>query len=106
MAETWRLIDTGLRPATQNIALDRALLEARRAEESPSTLRLLRFPRCALIGSDRSAVHELDLDHCRAAGLRVQRRITGGEAMCLDEGQLVWALCLHRRELGGTDLRV
>ncbi len=43
MAEMWRVIDTGLRAVAQNIALDRALLEARRAEEIPSTLRFCRF---------------------------------------------------------------
>jgi len=44
MVETWRLIDTGLRAAAQNIALDRALLEAREAEEITSTLRFARKP--------------------------------------------------------------
>ena len=34
MTKTWRLIDTGLQPAAQNIALDRALLEAERWTES------------------------------------------------------------------------
>ena len=42
MVEMWRVIDTGLRAAAQNIALDRALLEARNAEEIASTLRFYR----------------------------------------------------------------
>ena len=36
MAENWRLIDTGLRSAAQNIALSRALLESHRAEKDAS----------------------------------------------------------------------
>ena len=105
MADMWRLIDTGLRPPAQNIALDRALLEARRADEVPSTLRFLRFPACALIGCDRSAGQELNLDYCQAAGVAIQRRITGGDVMWLDENQLVWELYLHRRDTGATDLK-
>lgn len=105
MSETWRIIDTGLRPAAQNLALNRALLEARRAEEIPSTLRFLRFTPCALIGCGQSPEQELDLDACRAGGIDIQRRLTGGEVMVLNEGQLVWELYLHRRDVGTTDLR-
>src|SRR5687767_4343066 len=105
MSDRWRLVDTGLRPAEQNIALDRALLEARRADEIPSTLRFLRFPRCALIGCRRSVDQELDLEYCEAAGVAVQRRLTGGDLMCLDPGQLMWELVLHRRDVGAADLQ-
>jgi lipoate-protein ligase A len=105
MSERWRLVDTGLRPAAQNIALDRALLEARRADEVPSTLRFLRFPRCALVGSRQSVEQELDLEYCRAAGVAIQRRLTGGDLMCLDPRQLMWELVLHRRDVGAADLQ-
>ena len=105
MAERWRLVDTGLRPAAQNIALDRALLEARRADEIPSTLRFLRFPRCALIGSGQSVEQELDVDYCRAEGIEIQRRVTAGDLVCLDPAQLVWELVLHRRDLGNGALQ-
>ncbi len=105
MAETWRVIDTGLRPAAQNLALNRALLEARRAEEIPSTLRFLRFTPCALIGCSQSAEQELNLDACKAGGIDIQRRLTGGDVMVLNEGQLVWELYLHRRDVGTTALQ-
>jgi len=104
MAETWRVLDTGLRPAAENIALNRALLEARQADESPSTLRFLRFTPSALIGFHQSAEQELDLDYCRAHGVAVQRRITGGGAIYFDETQLGWELYLHRRDLGTADM--
>ena len=57
MAETWRVMDTGLRAAAQNIALDRALLEARHAEEIPSTLRFCRFTPSVLLASRQSVAH-------------------------------------------------
>lgn len=105
MSKTWRLLDTGLRPAAQNIALNRALLEARQAEEAPSTLRFLRFTPSALLGYHQSAEQELDLDYCRANGIAVQRRITGGGAIYFDPGQIGWELYLHRSEPGSGDMR-
>ncbi len=105
MSERWRLVDTGLRPAAQNIALDRALLEARRADEIPSTLRFARFPRCALVGCQQAVEQELDPDYCGSAGIAVQRRVTAGDLMCLDPAQLMWELVLHRRDVGDSDLQ-
>lgn len=105
MADTWRLIDTGLRPAAQNIALNRALLEARQAEEIPSTLRFLRFTPCALLGYHQSAEQELNLDYCRANRIAIQRRITGGGAIYFDEDQLGWELYLHKRDVGTSDMQ-
>ncbi|MBX3665587.1 MAG: lipoate--protein ligase family protein, partial [Burkholderiales bacterium] len=102
----WRVIDTGLRPAAQNIALNRALLEARQAGEIPSTLRFLRFTPSALLGYHQSAEQELNLDYCREQGITVQRRITGGGAIYFDETQIGWELYLHRRELGTADMQL
>ena len=105
MSESWRVIDTGLRPAAQNIALDRALLEARRAEEIPSTLRFLRFAPSALLGYQQSAEQEFNLDYCKAHNIAIQRRITGGGAVYFDETQLGWELCLHQRDIGTSDMQ-
>ncbi|MFN7086414.1 MAG: lipoyl protein ligase domain-containing protein [Burkholderiales bacterium] len=103
--EFWRVLDTGLRSAAQNIALNRALLEARQAEEIPSTLRFLRFTPAALLGYHQSAEQELNLDYCRANGIAIQRRITGGGAIYFDETQLGWELYLHKRDLGTSDMQ-
>jgi len=105
MGEMWRVIDTGLRPAAQNIALNRALLEARQAEEIPSTLRFLRFAPSALLGYHQSAEQELNLDYCRANNIAIQRRITGGGAIYFDETQLGWELYLHKRDVGTADMQ-
>lgn len=104
MAENWRIVDTGLRAAAQNIALSRALLEARRAEEIPSTLRFLRFAPCALLGTHQSAEQELHVENCRARHIAIQRRITAGPAVYVDEAQLGWELYLHVRDVGATTM--
>ena len=103
--EFWRVLDTGLRPAAQNIALNRALLEARQADEIPSTLRFLRFTPSALLGYHQSAGQELNLDYCRANNIAVQRRITGGGAIYFDETQIGWELYLHKRDVGTSDMQ-
>ena len=104
MDRTWRLVDTGLRPAAENIALNRAMLEARQAGETPSTLRFLRFQPCALLGYHQSAEQELDLGYCRAHHIAVQRRITGGGAIYFDPSQLGWELYLAKSDLGCADM--
>ncbi len=105
MSDSWRAVDSGLRSAAQNVALDRALLEARQAEEIPSTLRFLRYAPSALLGSGQSAAQELDLVYCNAHGIAIQRRITGGDTIFTDEHQLDWALYLHRRDIGSASLQ-
>ena len=104
MGEIWRVIDTGLRPAAENIALNRALLEARQAGEIPNTLRFLRFRPSALLGYHQSAEQELDLDYCHANNITVQRRITGGGAIYFDETQIGWELYLTKDALGCADM--
>lgn len=104
MDKIWRVIDTDLRPAAENIALNRALLEARQAGEIPNTLRFLRFRPSALLGYHQSAEQELDLDYCRANNITVQRRITGGGAIYFDETQIGWELYLTKDALGCADM--
>jgi lipoate-protein ligase A len=96
-------VDTGLRGATENLAYDRALLEAREAGEIGNTLRFLRFTPSALVGYHQSVEQELDLDSCAALGIQVQRRITGGGAIYFDEGQLGWELFLSQDVFPSAD---
>ncbi|HYC49385.1 MAG TPA: hypothetical protein VED01_28240 [Burkholderiales bacterium] len=103
--ERWRLLDTGLASAAHNIAISRALLEARRADEIPSTLRFLRYAPSALLACRQSAAHEFDTARCALDGVALQRRITGGAAWLADERQLGWELYLHRRDVGRADMR-
>jgi lipoate-protein ligase A len=64
----------------------------------------MRFPPTALIGRHQALRQEIDLEHCRRHGIGVVRRITGGGAIYLDEGQLGWGLVFHRSALGSGSL--
>ncbi len=101
----WRLIDTGLRPAAENIAINRAMLEAHQQGCIPHTLRFLRFQPSALVGFHQSVEQELRTDYCAAHGIAIQRRITGGGAIYFDQTQLGWELYLDRRALGTADMQ-
>ena len=100
MAEPFRIIDTGVREGRANIAFDAALIEERQAGNVPDTIRFLRFPPTALIGRHQDLSREVNLDYCAANGVGTVRRITGGGAIYLDEGQLGWELVFHRASLG------
>ena len=104
MAEIWRLLDSGLTAPAGHIALSRALLEARQANEIPNTLRFSRTTRCVLLGCQQSAEQALDLEYCRARALPIQRRITGGSAVFLDERQLVWELYMRREDADASSV--
>ena len=94
------MIDTGIRDGRRQIAFDQALIDAHKAGCIPDTIRFLRFPPTALIGRHQALSREIKLDHCRAHGIGVVRRITGGGALYFDEGQLGWELVFNRATLG------
>ena len=104
MAKPFRVIDTGIRDCRSQIAFDQALIETHKAGQIPDTLRFLQFPPSVLVGRHQAISHELNLDACRAAGVGIGRRITGGGALYLDEGQFGWELVFHKGTLGITTL--
>jgi lipoate---protein ligase len=101
---SFRVIDTGIRDGRRQIAFDQALIDARKAGAIPDTIRFLRFPPTALIGRHQALARELRVGYCRANGIRMVRRITGGGAIYFDEGQLGWSLVFDRASLGIASL--
>ncbi|MCD6384335.1 DUF116 domain-containing protein [Candidatus Sumerlaeota bacterium] len=90
---TWRLLDTGVRTAAENMALDIAILRARSRNLVPDTLRFLQFsPTAVLVGYHQCVSQEVREEFCREAGFHINRRITGGGALLFNEVQLGWEL--------------
>jgi len=100
----FRVVDTGVREGRFNIAVDQAMIELHQAGRIPDTFRFMRFPPTALIGRHQALSQEIDVPHCRAHGIGIVRRITGGGAIYLDEGQLGWGLVFRRSALGPGSL--
>ncbi|CAO0820862.1 hypothetical protein DFAR_1990001 [Desulfarculales bacterium] len=75
----FRLLDTGLLSAAENMTLDEVLTRRAGLGLSPPTLGLLRFsPDAALLGYHQEAARELRLDYCAQEGIELSRRLTGG----------------------------
>ncbi|AJE04383.1 lipoate--protein ligase family protein [Geobacter pickeringii] len=75
----WRLIDTGPLDGRANMAVDEALLRHFDPAASLPVLRLYGWePPAFSLGRFQNGAEALDLERCRAAGIPVVRRITGG----------------------------
>ncbi len=104
MGRKFRVIDTGIRPCREQMAFDQALIDSHKLGQIPDTIRFLQFPPSVLVGRHQALSHELNLEACRKSGVDIGRRITGGGALYLDEGQFGWELVFHRKSLAITDL--
>ena len=102
--EEWRLIRSGYLPGAMNMALDDALLHAVADGASPPILRLYRWQPAALsVGYAQSLDSGVDLAACRAAGLDVVRRPTGGRAV-LHAREVTYAVLAPAGGLFGTSI--
>jgi lipoyl(octanoyl) transferase len=86
MQQPWRFVDTGVRDAASNMALDEALLVMHEAGATPPTLRVYGWCQPTLsLGYAQNAQQEVDLAACQAQGVAVVRRPTGGRAVLHDQ---------------------
>ncbi|MEO0141909.1 MAG: lipoate--protein ligase family protein [candidate division WOR-3 bacterium] len=95
---TWRLLDTGVLTAAENMAIDEMLLEFRAEHKIPNTLRILQFnPPATLVGFHQSVEQEVRIDYCNKMGIDINRRITGGGAIYFDKTQLGWEIVCSKK---------
>jgi lipoate-protein ligase A len=91
-----------------NMAIDEALWRARRAESSPPTLRFFAWaPPTVSLGYGQSFDDHVDVAACRALGVGLVRRPTGGSAIYHDgpERELTYSVAAGDAELNvGGDL--
>src|SRR6266568_6869825 len=82
----WRFVNTGNGEAAFNMALDEALLLLHEAGATPPTLRVYSWSQPTLsFGYAQNTQQEVDLAACRAQGVAVIRRPTGGRAVLHDQ---------------------
>ncbi|MHA1927025.1 MAG: lipoyl protein ligase domain-containing protein [Candidatus Thorarchaeota archaeon] len=104
--EKWRLLDTGVLNAAQNMALDDAILECRADDLTPNTLRFLQFdPSAVLVGFHQSVSQETRSDYCKRNGVDINRRITGGGAILFTPTCLGWELFADKATPGISGLK-
>ena len=92
---SWRyLADDGV-TASFGLAADEALAARQTAGASPPTVRLYTYrSHCALVGRFQRVASEVRLDACRARGIAVNRRPTGGGAILMGGDQLGVAIAV------------
>ncbi len=79
--QTWRLILDGPDDGAWNMAVDRAVLRARRRGEVPATLRLYSWRRPTVTLGRNQSVADVDAEACRTYGFDIVRRPTGGRGV-------------------------
>jgi len=105
MCAKWRLLDTGVRDAAENMCLDKAVLEARARDLVPDTIRFLQFsPPAVLVGYHQAVDLEVRTSYTDTEGIDVNRRLTGGGAIFFDHTQLGWEVIASKEGLPGGAL--
>jgi lipoate-protein ligase A len=91
----WRLIvDSDARTGAENMALDEAIMNAVATGDAPPTLRFYQWaPPCLSLGK-RQPLDGVDLAACRADGVDIVRRATGGWAI-LHTDELTYSVALR-----------
>ena len=98
----WRLLSYQTDTGFNNMAVDEALLRIHSQRKTPPTLRFYGWEPPALsLGYFQSLEEKVDRESCRARGIDVVRRLTGGRAI-LHDRELTYSLTV-REELNLLD---
>lgn len=89
-------LDIELPTVAENLALDEALLLEASATSTPTTVvrTWMAHEPAVVLGSSSRVADEVDLDACRAAGVAVLRRPSGGLSVVLGPGCLMWTVVI------------
>lgn len=88
------MLETGYADGATNMAIDEAILLAVMEGKAPPTLRFYGWhPPCLSVGYGQPVREEVDVEECRAAGVDIVRRPTGGKAI-LHAEELTYSVIL------------
>lgn len=94
----WRLITDDNVSASFGLAADETLARRVGMKQSQPTLRLYTYrSHCALVGRFQNVENEICIEYCRANGIPINRRPTGGGAIIMGADQLGVALTISGR---------
>ncbi|MBI2204945.1 MAG: lipoate--protein ligase family protein [Candidatus Rokubacteria bacterium] len=103
----WRLLVTEATDGATNMAIDEALLAGRQAGTSPATTRFYAWdPPTVSLGYGQPLDRHVDVVACRALGIGLVRRLTGGSAIYHDgpERELTYSVVASAADVGTPDL--
>jgi lipoate-protein ligase A len=104
--ETWRLLNLKTNNAFMNMAVDEAILMARVRNIVPNTFRLFCWkPSAVSIGRFQKIENEVHLENCKAYGVDIVRRISGGGAVYHDsKGEITYSVVASKANLEAKDI--
>jgi lipoyl(octanoyl) transferase len=105
MTRPWRLLVTEPTDGATNMAIDEAVWRGRQAGQSPPTLRFFGWaPPTVSLGYGQPLNADVDTIACRALGVGLVRRPTGGSAIYHDgpERELTYSVSASAEDLGAT----
>jgi len=101
--ERWRYLDSGPLTGAENMALDEAILEAHAARLVPPTLRVYGWhPPAVSLGKFQRLESTVDREVCRARGVDLVRRPTGGRAIFHTAEEVTFSLIVSAARLRTT----
>ena len=84
--QNWRMIKTEPLSGAMNMALDEVLLDSVQAGISPPVVRLYRWqPQTVTLGYSQRGPGQVNPSFCKAEGIDIVRRLTGGRAVLHDQ---------------------
>ncbi len=96
----FHILKTGLNPGPYNMALDEALLETHIAGGCPPIVRLYGWnPPAVTIGYSEKIEDVIDIARCRASGIDIIRRLTGGGAV-IHDNEITYSLIAPEKFIG------
>ncbi|HZD12666.1 MAG TPA: biotin/lipoate A/B protein ligase family protein [Candidatus Binatus sp.] len=108
MTETWRLVDIEFPDDPfMNLAVEEAIPRMVGSGEVRNTVRFWHNSNTIVLGCFQSAKLEVNFEASKELGTNIVRRFTGGGAVYHDQGNLNYAISLHRghRLVPGSDLQ-
>jgi len=106
--EEWRLIEVEYPGrAGLNLAIEEALLRQASEKRNPPVVRFWRNEKAVVVGYSQCVEDEVNLRLCRARGVEVIRRISGGGAVYHDLGNLNYSIVInsHHPLIKGLDIQ-
>ena len=97
----WRAIDSGPLTTPISAAVDEAMLESHGLGLVPDTLHFYsRTQPTVSLGRFQKVTETVDMQACKARGVAIVRRRSGGGSIYTDSGQLLFALITSQNTLG------
>lgn len=101
MTLEWRIVESEKASGLWNTLADEVLLEKVEAGVIPPTILFSEWEPTVSIGVNQSFAQDVDASACEKYGVRVVRRKSGGKAVYLHEGYLVFSVIAKRDLIPG-----